>query len=90
VKLKENITAGSDFIQEVRELPKDQAAQVGLQMGAVLNTLLSGNATTATSGKSSGHYAIIANPERYKADSLALISGLSKQFAHALRKAQGK
>ena|GEM_PF-2311168 len=90
VKLNANITAGDDFVQEVRELPKEQADRVGLQMGAVLSTLLSGNATTATSGKSSGHYAIIANPERYQADSLALIKAVSKQFAQYLHKAQGK
>jgi len=88
VKLNANITAGDDFVQEVRELPKDQADRVALQMGAVLSSLLSGNATTATEGKSSGHYAIVANPERYKADSLALIHAVSMQFAHTLRKAQ--
>ena len=88
LKLQADITAGSDFVQEVQELPKDKAAEVGLQMGALLQTLASGSATTATSGKSSGHYAVIANPERYKADSLLLIQAVSRQFAQALRKAQ--
>jgi hypothetical protein len=73
----------------MREMPKDQADRVGLQMGAVLSTLLSGNATTASSGKSSGHYAIVADADRYEAGSLALLKAVSAQFAQALRKAQG-
>jgi hypothetical protein len=88
LKLKADITAGSDYVQEVQELPKDKADQVGLQMGAVLQTLISGSATTASSGKPSGHYAVIANPERYRTDSLLLLQGVSRQFAQALRKAQ--
>jgi hypothetical protein len=35
-----------------------------------------------------GRYTVIANPERYKADSLLLIHAVSKQFAQALRKGQ--
>ena len=88
LKLKADVTAGSDYVQEVRELPKEKAETIGLQMSAVLQTLVSGAATTATSGKPSGHYAVVANPERYQADSLLLIKAASKQFAQALRKAQ--
>lgn len=89
LKLKANITGSADYVQEMREMPKDQADRVGLQMGAVLSTLLSGNATTASSGKSSGHYAIVADADRYEAGSLALLKAVSAQFAQALRKAQG-
>lgn len=35
-----------------------------------------------------GNYVVVANPERYKADSLLLIGAASKQFAQALRKGQ--
>jgi hypothetical protein len=35
-----------------------------------------------------GKYTVVANPERYKADSLLLIGAASKQFAQALRKGQ--
>lgn len=35
-----------------------------------------------------GRFVITANPERYKAGSLVLVSAISKQFAEALRKAQ--
>ena len=35
-----------------------------------------------------GKYVVVASPEHYKADSLTLLSALSKQFAQAIRKAQ--
>jgi len=35
-----------------------------------------------------GKYIVVANPEHYKADSLALLSALSQQFAQAIRKGQ--
>ena len=88
VRLKADLTAGSDYVQEVTELPKEKGEMIGLQMSALLQTLASGSATSATSGKNSGHYAIVANPERYKSDSLLLIKATSRQFAQALRKAQ--
>ena len=88
IKLKTDVTAGADFVQDVQELPKEKAEEVSLQMGAVLNTLATGNATTATSGKHSGHYAVIANPEIYSRDSLALLTAVSRQFAAALHDAQ--
>lgn len=88
LKLKADITAGADYVQSVQELPKEKADEVGLQMGAVLRTLTSGVASTATSGKHSGHYAVVADPERYKADSLLLIHAVARQFAQGLRKAQ--
>jgi len=88
MKLRADVTAGDDFVQEVRELPKDPSAETGLQMSAILNTLLTGDATTATSGKHSGHYAIVANPERYRSDSLRLLTATARQFAEALRAAQ--
>ncbi len=56
VKLNANLTAGSDFVEELKGSP--------------------------------GNYVVIANPERYKADSLLLIKAASKQFAAALRKGQ--
>lgn len=37
---------------------------------------------------SPGRYVVVADPERYKADSLVLIKAASKQFAQALRKGQ--
>ena len=55
IKLNANLTAGSDFVQELKGSP--------------------------------GKYTVIASPERYKADSLALLQAVSKQFAQALRKA---
>ncbi|MEO6568427.1 MAG: hypothetical protein ABIO94_06650 [Opitutaceae bacterium] len=54
--LKENITAGSDFVQDLQGNP--------------------------------GNYRVVADPARFKADSLTLIHGISQQFAAALRKAQ--
>lgn len=86
--LKADVTAGADFVKELRELPKGQSEVVGQQMSAVLQTLMSGVATTATSSKNSGHYAVLADPELYKSGSLALLKAASKQFAQALRKAQ--
>ena len=56
IVLNENLTAGSDFVQELQG--------------------------------STGSYRVIANPERYKTDSLLLIKAVSLQFAQALRKAQ--
>ncbi|MDB6093277.1 MAG: hypothetical protein JWM32_839 [Verrucomicrobia bacterium] len=87
MKLNANLTAGSDYVEEVRELPKDQADRVGLNMSAALSSLM-GSPTTTSSSKNSGQYAIIANPDRYQADSLLLIKAVSKQVAQALRKAQ--
>ena len=87
-KLKANVTAGADFVKELRELPRGGAEVAGVQMSAALQSLLSGAATTATSSKNSGHYAVLADPELYKSGSLALIHAASRQFAQALRKAQ--
>ena len=56
IKLTANLTAGSDFVQELQGTP--------------------------------GRYKVIADPARFKADSLLLIQATSKQFAQALRKAQ--
>ncbi len=56
IKLTANITAGSDFVQELQGSP--------------------------------GRYKVIAHPEQYQADCLALLSAVSKQFAEAIRKAQ--
>ncbi len=56
IKLTANLTAGSDFVQELQGTP--------------------------------GRYKVIADPARFKADSLLLIQVTSKQFAQALRKAQ--
>ncbi len=56
IKLNANITAGSDFVQELK-------------------------GTT-------GSYSVVADPVQYKADALALIQAVSKQFAQALRKGQ--
>ena len=56
IKLTANLTAGSDFVQELQGTP--------------------------------GRYRVIADPARFKADSLLLIQATSKQFAQALRKAQ--
>lgn len=54
--LNENLTAGSDFVQELQ-------------------------GTT-------GNYRVVADAERYKADSLVLIQAVSQQFAQVLRKVQ--
>lgn len=35
-----------------------------------------------------GKYVVVANPEHYKADSLTLLSAVSKQFAQAIKKGQ--
>ncbi|QYM79108.1 hypothetical protein K0B96_00395 [Horticoccus luteus] len=88
LKLKADVTAGADYVQESRELAKNPSDETGLQMSALLDSLLSGSATTATSGKHSGHYAVIANPEVYQRDSLALLTAVTRQFAQALRDAQ--
>ena len=56
IKLSADVTAGSDFVQELQGSP--------------------------------GRYKVIANPQRYKADALTLLSAVSKQFAQAIRKAQ--
>ena len=56
IKLNANLTAGSDFVQELQGSP--------------------------------GRYKVVADPVRFKADSLLLIQATSKQFAQALRKAQ--
>lgn len=88
LKLKADVTAGADYVQESRELAKDPSEETGLQMSAMLNALASGNATLANSGKHSGHYAVIANPEIYQRDSLALLTAVSRQLAQALHDAQ--
>ena len=56
IKLTANITAVSDFVQDLQGSP--------------------------------GRYNVVVSPEHYKADSLALIHAVSKQFAQALRKGQ--
>lgn len=90
LKLTVNLTAGDGYLQEVRELPADQSQWKALNLGAALDSLLNGSVNTTSQSKASGHYAIVANPERYSADSLALMQAISKQFAQALRKEQGK
>lgn len=90
LKLNANITAGDGYLQEVRELPADQSAWKALNLGAAMDSLLNGSINTTTQSKASGHYAIVANPERYTADSLALMKAISLQFAQVLRKEQGK
>lgn len=57
VKLNDNITMGSDYVQDLQT-------------------------------RSKGVYTVVADPDRFKADSLKLISAVSKQLAQALRKAQ--
>lgn len=88
IKLDANLTAGSDYIQEVQELPKNAADEVALNMGAALEALRTMSAVTTTSSKATGHYGIVADPEKYQAGSLALIKATSAQFAQAIRKAQ--
>jgi hypothetical protein len=56
IKLTANLTAGSDFVQDLQGSP--------------------------------GRYKVVADPERYKADSLLLLQAASQQFAQALRKGQ--
>lgn len=56
IKLNANVTAGSDFVQDLQGSP--------------------------------GSYRVVASPEQYKADSLALIHAVSRQLAQALRKGQ--
>lgn len=88
LKLKANITAGADYVQEVRDLPADPGQWKSLNLGAAMDSLLTGSMSTTTQGKASGQYAIVANPARYSDDSLRLMKAVSKQFAQALRKAQ--
>jgi hypothetical protein len=88
IKLNANLTAGTDFIAEVQELPKDRADEVALNMGAALRALATMSAVTTSSSKASGHYGVIADPAKYQAGSLALIKATSRQFAEAIRKAQ--
>lgn len=88
LKLKANLTAGDDYIQDVQELPADAADRVALNMGAALEALRTMSTVTTSTSKATGHYGIIADPARYEAGSLRLIKATSKQFAQALRKAQ--
>ncbi len=88
IKLDANLTAGSDFISDVQELPKNAADEVALNMGAALEALRTMSAVTTTSSKASGHYGIVADPAKYSEGSLALIKATSRQFAEAIRKAQ--
>ncbi len=88
IKLNANLTAGSEFIADIQELPKNAADEVALNMGAALEALRTMGTVTTTSGKASGHYGIIADPAKYTEGSLALIKAVSRQFAAAIRKAQ--
>jgi hypothetical protein len=88
IKLNADITAGADYVQEVRELPADQSQWKALNLGAAFDSLINGSVNTTSKGKASGHYAIVANADRYQADSTALLKAVSRQFAQALRSAQ--
>lgn len=88
LKLRADLTAGSDYVEAVQELPKKAADEVASNMGAALESLRTMSAVTTTSSKASGRYGIVADPARYQEGSLLLIKATSKQFAQALRKAQ--
>ncbi len=90
LKLNANLTAGADYIAEVRELPADPSAWKALNLGAAFDSLLNGSINTTSQSKASGHYAIVADADRYTTDSLALMKAISRQFAQALKKEQGK
>jgi hypothetical protein len=88
LKLGANLTAGSDYIKEVQELPKNTADQVSSNMGAALEALRTLGSVQTSSSKASGHYGIVADPARYEEGGLLLIKATSRQMAQALRNAQ--
>jgi hypothetical protein len=88
LNLDANLTAGTDFVGDVQELPRDRAEQAATDMGAALEALRTLGTVTTTSGKASGHYAIVADPAAYEDGSLKLIKAVSQQFAAAIKRGQ--